>query len=156
MERLISILKGEAKKSIESFGTSSLFYASALKSLKRDFGNNFVIAHLKLKTIFDKPQIKFNDREALRDFHQEIKCSITWLSSIGYDSCLYSTEYLTKAVQRLPQSLRQTFYRHSKELMERDSISLIQFEQWLAQRLKQFFNPIANVIANIEETQSKL
>ena len=41
MERLLSVLKGEAKNSIISIGTSGLFYASALKSFKRDFGDSF-------------------------------------------------------------------------------------------------------------------
>ena len=41
MERLLSVLKGEAKNSIISIGTSGLLYASALKSFKRDFGDSF-------------------------------------------------------------------------------------------------------------------
>ena len=41
MERLLSVLKGEAKKSVESIGKSGIFYATALKTLKGDFGNAF-------------------------------------------------------------------------------------------------------------------
>ena len=49
MERLISVLEGDAKKAISSIGTQSIFYATALKTLKRDFGNPVVVAHLKIK-----------------------------------------------------------------------------------------------------------
>ena len=68
MERLLSVLKGEAKNSIISIGTNELLYASTLKSLKTDFGDPLVVAHLKLKSVFDKPQIKSGDRIALREF----------------------------------------------------------------------------------------
>ena len=40
MERLLSVLTGEARKSVDCIGTSGIFYATALKSLKRDFGND--------------------------------------------------------------------------------------------------------------------
>ena len=53
MERQLSALEGEAKKSVESVGCERLFYATALKSLKRDFGNPVLILHLKMKFISD-------------------------------------------------------------------------------------------------------
>ena len=55
MDRLLSILKGEAKKSIEAIGTSGLFYATALKTLKKNFGNPLVISHMKLKLLLNRP-----------------------------------------------------------------------------------------------------
>ena len=58
MERLLSVLKVEAKNYIISIGKKRLFYASVLKPLKRDFGDPLVVAHLKLKPVFDKPQIE--------------------------------------------------------------------------------------------------
>ena len=82
MERLLSVLKGERK--ILSSGTNGLFYASALKSLKRDFGDPLVVVHLKFKSVFDKPQIKSRDRIALREFQQSLKCVITWLKTMGF------------------------------------------------------------------------
>ena len=76
MERLLSVLKGEAKKSIESIGKSGIFYATALKTLKRNFGNEFTVAYMKTKLLFDKPQLEHNDRISLKDFQQQLKCHI--------------------------------------------------------------------------------
>ena len=73
MERLLSVLEGEAKRSVESIGISGIFYATALKTLKRDFGNPIAIAHLKVKHLFKQPQIKNNYRTELRKFHQHLK-----------------------------------------------------------------------------------
>ena len=84
MTYLLSGLDGEAKKAIEAVETCGLFYASALKILKKEFWNTLLVAHLHLKSMFNEPQIKSNDRSTLREFHQHIKVNITWLSSAGY------------------------------------------------------------------------
>ena len=89
-----------------------MFYTSALKSFKRDFGDPLVVTHLKLKSVFDKPQIKSLCRTALREFQQSLKCVITWLETMGYSFSLNSAEHFTKAVKRLPNFLRHSFYKY--------------------------------------------
>ena len=71
MIRLLSVLKGEAKRSIESIGASGLFYETALKSLKMDLGNTQVVSDFKMNLVLDKPQIKEKDRATLRQFQQD-------------------------------------------------------------------------------------
>ena len=56
MERQLSVLKGDAKRSVESIGRNGIFYATTLKCLKLEFGNPNVVTHLKLKSLFDQPQ----------------------------------------------------------------------------------------------------
>ena len=73
MERSLSVLKVGVKNSIISIGTNGLFYVSALKPLKRHFGDPLIVAHLKLKSGFDKPQIKSGDRIVLTEFQQSLK-----------------------------------------------------------------------------------
>ena len=41
-------------KAIEVVWTGGLFYASALKTMKREFGNTLLVAHLRLKSMFIK------------------------------------------------------------------------------------------------------
>ena len=84
MKRLLSVLRGNAKRSGESIARKRISYAATLKSLKQDFGNSLYVHHTKLNELFGKPQIKANDGIALRDFHQKVKCINTWLKSIGY------------------------------------------------------------------------
>ena len=62
--------------------------------------------------MFDKPQIESGERIALREFQQSLKCAITWLETMGYSYSSNSTEYLTKAVKRLPSFLRHSFYKY--------------------------------------------
>ena len=53
MERLHSILDGDEKKAFISIGTNSIFYAAALKTLKREFGHPTGVENFKLKALFD-------------------------------------------------------------------------------------------------------
>ena len=69
----ISVLDGEAKRLIAAIGSNSIFYATALKTLKKNLGDSLLVAHLKIKAVFDCPQIKPNDRIGLRNFHQHFR-----------------------------------------------------------------------------------
>ena len=73
MECLLNSLEGETKKSVEWVSFEGIFYVTALKSLKRDFGNPVLVSHLKIKSIFDQPQIKPNDKIGLKKYQQQVK-----------------------------------------------------------------------------------
>ena len=98
MMRLISWLDGDAKKAVQSIGSNRLFYASALKSLKSNFGNPLLVAAFRMKTLFDKPHINGRHRIALREYHQQLNMNNTWLISMGYKTPLLSSDNLTKAL----------------------------------------------------------
>ena len=98
MTRLIGLLDGVANRAIQSIGSSGLFYTSALKTLKRGFGNSLLVATLCMKRFFNKPQINGRDRNAVREFHPQLKLNNTWLLSIGYKTLLLSSKSLTKAL----------------------------------------------------------
>ena len=59
------MLDGEAQRVIAAVGSNDIFYATAPKTLKKDFGDPLLLAHLKLKAVFDRPHIKTNDRIGL-------------------------------------------------------------------------------------------
>ena len=52
---------------------------------------------------------------------------------MGYLQTFSPSEYTVKAVKRLPNHLRNSFYKsHSNIILERNSfVSLEQFEKWL-------------------------
>ena len=84
MERLLNVLDGEAKRMIQSIGQSSIFYPTVLKCLKRDYGDSTIVSYLKLKELFDQPQLQEKNKPAIRSFQLQLKTTIIWLSSIGY------------------------------------------------------------------------
>ena len=155
IERLLSALEGEAKKSVESIGCEEIFYAKALKSLKRDFGNPLLVPHLIIKSIFDQPQIKPNDKIELRKYHQQVKITNTWLLSMGYENPILSYENLSKAVTRRPNYLRTQFFKAAQDCDLTDgTINLLTFENWLERRIKELFKQLVEIIS-IQEARTK-
>ena len=102
MDHLMNGLDGEAKKSVKTVRTNVYFYATALKVLKRDFGNPLVVSYLKLKKLYDQKQINIKNKLGLRSFHQQLCICISWLSSVGYDTPLTACEDLVIALSVLP------------------------------------------------------
>ena len=64
-----------------------------------------------MKSLFEFPLIKVNDRIALRNYHQKLKTTITWLQSIACNVPIKSSENLAKALICLPHSIRNDFYK---------------------------------------------
>ena len=117
MDHLMKSLDGEAKTSVKIVGTNGYFYATALKSLKMDFGNFLVVSHLKLKKLFDQKQINIKDKLGLRPFHQQYRICISWPSSVSYDTPLTSYEKLVKALSVLPAKYQSEFLNTQKILI---------------------------------------
>ena len=70
MIRLLSTWDGETKRTVDAIGCNKIFYATTLKTLKRDFRNPLLVAHSRLNSVFDKQQIKANDKISLCQFRQ--------------------------------------------------------------------------------------
>ena len=156
MERLCSVLYGEAKRVIETIGNTRRFYATALKTLKRDFGNPLLISHAKLKLLFDQTQIKSADRISLRRFHQQLKINNACLLSMGYCTPVLSNDNLTKVIMWLPSFLRRDFFKATKNSNMLDgSVNLITLKNWLDKKLKSIFNPLADIISNEKDKQKE-
>ena len=73
---------------------------------------------------------------------------------MGYPSAIQSTDNM-KAVTRLPNYLRNKFYKEFKSNdIDESKVDLLGFSQWLDERLSEAHNPIALII-NAEEKQEK-
>ena len=102
-------------------------------------------------------KLKLFDQSGLRQSQQQLKTNNTWLLFIGYESPLLSSENLTKTISLLSPVLRQVFYKSTdSSTLTNESVNLIVFEQWLEKKLKQYFNPIAGIIAADERFEQKL
>ena len=147
MDRLLSVLDGEAKRVVSAVGQDGIFYASALKFLKREFGNPLMVSYLKLKEVLELPPIQHDHQNSLRNYHQKLKTIVTWLKTMGYDGALKSVENVTKAVMRLPKYLRQKFYRNFKIINYNErEMNLEIFENWLGERICDMNNPLALIV----------
>ena len=146
MLRLISVLDWEANRVIAAIGSNGIFYVTALKTLKKNFGDPLLVTHLKIKAVFDHPQIKTNDKIGLRNFHQHYKICNSWLCSIGYEAPLLSSEIIAEALICLTHNIRYDFVD--------GSVNLIVLERWLDSRVHNYFNLLANIVASHEKQKA--
>ena len=144
MSYLFQNLSGEAKKAIESLGVTGHSYSTALKTLKRQFGNPSSVASAYLKNMLDNSCVTPNDRQALRDYYYQVKACTTWCVKMGQSAILLTPEYLSRATMRLPINLRVRWYEHIDGHAER--ATLLGFEKWLCKRVDTLFNPLEDFI----------
>ena len=146
MEHLLSVLEGDAKWVVSAIGRNGLLYATALKTLKREFGNPEAVFFLKLKAVLDQSQMQTDDQKGLKQFHQQLKTVIPWLTSMVYISSINSIENLTKTVVSLPKNLCTSYHKRFDDTnFNENNINLISFERWLANKIHSSLNPIATL-----------
>ena len=66
MERFLSVLDGDAKRVVSAIGRNGLFYAIALKALKKEFGDPYAVYFLKSKAVLDQSQLQTDDQKGLK------------------------------------------------------------------------------------------
>ena len=143
----------ESKRTVISVDRNGLFYATAMKTIKSNFGNPMVASFLKLKSVLDLPQIIINENRAgLRAFYQQLRSVITWLNSMCDTSAINSIENTMKAIIRLPRYLRSKFYRDFKDAkLNNQSLNLTKFEIWHRNKFAELFNLISAIIDHQEK-----
>ena len=77
IDRLLTVVDGETKRAASAIGQDSLFYSSALKLLKREFGNPLMVLYLKLKYVLELPPIQYDHQNSLRNYHRKLKAIVT-------------------------------------------------------------------------------
>ena len=127
MAYLFQNLDGEAKKAVESLGVTGHSYPTALKRLKRQFGNPNSVASAYLNDMLSSTYVPSNDRQALHDYYYQVKACTTWCVKMGQSAILQTPEYLSRATMRLPMNLRVRSYEHIDGRSNRSN--LVQFEK---------------------------
>ena len=77
IDRLLTVLDGEAKRAASAIRQDSLFHSSALKLLKQEFGHPLMVLYLKLKYVLELPLIQHDHQNSLRNYHRKLKTTVT-------------------------------------------------------------------------------
>ena len=83
MDPFLSVLHGDTKQVVAAIGKNGIFYASALKALKKELEAESCL----------RPR---SNIICLKHFYEQIKTTVTSLTSMGYTSSIKSTEHVTK------------------------------------------------------------
>ena len=64
-----------------------MFYASALKSLKEQYDNTYLVSYYKLQVLQVKP-LSANHHIRLRCYYKQLRGTLAWLQSTSYISAI--------------------------------------------------------------------
>ena len=111
----------DAERAISGLGSKGTMYATALKTIKEQFGQPSVIARSLINSLIKGDKIGRNDRKGLREFSIDLLNCMATMQRIGFSADISANENLRKIVVRLPDNLIerlrstvQTFERKEK------------------------------------------
>ena len=73
MDCLLSVLDSKVKRAISAIRQYGLFYASALKLLKQEFGNPLMVSYVKLRDVLELLPVQHDDQKSLRNYEGVIQ-----------------------------------------------------------------------------------
>ncbi|XP_064614542.1 uncharacterized protein LOC135478201 [Liolophura sinensis] len=142
MAQLKSHVTGEANKAITGLGASGKMYATALKTLKSQFGQPTVIARACVSKLVKGANIHVNDRQSLRDFSLDLINVRSTLLRINFFADANTNNTLRQIIRRLPDYLIRQWKSTVTEIRERGELpTLDHVSEFIRKRVAAEFDP---------------
>jgi len=133
---------GEAERAISGLGSNGIMYATALKSLKEQFGQPRVIARAVDNKLTSGEKIGRNNREALKVFSLDIINCLSIMQRLNYYADINANDSLKGIVMRLPDHLVDKWKGVVADIRERGQIpTLKHLGDFVRKRAKAEFDP---------------
>ena len=133
---------GKAERTISGLGSQGKMYATALKTIKEQFGQPSVIARAYITKLIDKPKIQNSDRQTLQELSFDVVNCVATLKQINHLADVNATDNLRKIIMRLPDHLIHKWKDVASDLRERgENPSLEHIGKFLRRRVKAEFDP---------------
>ena len=134
--------KGEAERALAGLGSKGIMYATALKSLKEQFGQLSVIARAVVNKLTKGENITRNNRQALREFSLDITNCLAIMHRLGYYADINANENLRRMIMRLPANLVEKWKSAVADLREKGEVpSLHHIGEFVRKRVRAEFDP---------------
>ena len=135
-------VKGEAERAISGLGSKGTMYATALKSLKEQFGQPSVIARAVVNKLTTGEKIGRNNREALKAFSLDIINCLSIMHRLNYYADINANDSLRRIVMRLPDHLVDKWKGVVADIRERGQVpTLKHIGDFVRKRVKAEFDP---------------
>ncbi|CAB4040970.1 WDFY family member 4, partial [Paramuricea clavata] len=142
MVQLKMHLIGNAERAISGLGSQGTMYATALKTLKEQFGQPSVIARAYINKLVEKRKLQGDDRQALQEFSFDVVNYVATLKQINHLADVNATDNLRKIVKRLPDHLIDKWKGVASDLREKGvTPSLQHISNFIRKRVKAEFDP---------------
>ena len=135
-------LAGEAERAISGLGCKGVMYATALKTLKEQFGQPSIIARFVVNKLAKGDRVLKNNRQALREFSLDIINCLTTLCQINYYADVNANDNLRKIIMRLPDNLIERWKGVAADICEKEEVPTLQhISDFIRKRVKAEFDP---------------
>ena len=98
-------VSGDAERAISGLGSKGIMYATALRTIKEQFGQPSVIARALVNNLTKREKIGRSDRKKLRELPIDLMTCMATLKRIRYTADINANENLRKIVMRLPDHM---------------------------------------------------
>ena len=98
-------LTGHASRAVSGLGSQGKMYATALKTLKEQFGTPSAIARAHINKLLEKRKIQSYDRQALQELSFDVMNCVATLKQINHLADANSIYNRRNIVKRLPDNL---------------------------------------------------
>jgi len=133
---------GEAERAIAGLGSKGIMYATALKSLKEQFGQPSLLARALVDKLTKGDKIPRNNRQALREFSLDLINCLATMKQLNYFSDVNANDSLRRIIMRLPDHLIDKWKGVVTDIRERGHVPTIQhISDFVRKRVKAEFDP---------------
>jgi len=133
---------GNDERAVSGLGSQGKMYASALKTLKEQFGQPSVIARAHINKLVDAGKIHTNDRQTLQQLSFDVANCVATLKQINHLADVNATDNLRNIVKRLPDHMIDKWKVVASDLREKEETpSLEHISKFLRKRVKAEFDP---------------
>ena len=149
MAQLKMHVTGKADRTISGIGSQGIMYATALKTIKEQFGQPSVIARAYITSLIDKLKIQNNDRQALQELSFDVVNCVAALKQTVHLADVNAIDNLRKIVMRMPDHLIHKWKDVASDLREKGEDPILEhIAKFLKKRVKAEFDPDFGDIQN--------
>ena len=98
-------ITGDVENAISGLGSKGIMYATALKTIKEQFGQPSAIARTVINNLTKGEKIGRSDRRKLREFSIDLLNCMATMKRIGYSADINANENLRRIIMRLPDQM---------------------------------------------------
>ena len=132
----------DAERAISGLGSKGTMYATALKTIKEQFGQPSVIARSLINSLIKEDKIGRNDRKGLREFSIDLLNCMATMQRIGFSADINANENLRKIVVRLPDNLIERWRSTVADIREKGEVPTVRhISEFVRRRVKAEFDP---------------
>jgi hypothetical protein len=143
----------DAERAISGLGSKGIMYATALRTIKEQFGQPSVIARALINDLIKGDEIGRRYRKGLHEFSIDLINCMASMKRIGFSADINANENLRRIVVRLPDNLVEKWRVTVADIREKGEVrTVLHISEFVRRRVRLSSTPI---LVTDEENREK-